>query len=264
MACGSKVTSLLAFWAVLIVSALPVSGQIITYDVPSSTTAPNNPSRKHYDDKQLFLLLNVGMAAPTGVFGSTNVLEEDAVYAKTGFNIHVNVGRTFNRFLGITATGGFINQTTKMEVIVDNFNRFGPPGVFILDYDYPGMSFLYAAGGLLVTVPATDRFSIDLKLQGGFAFGIDRELTLRIDDNAIIRTEKYGKATDLAFLPDFGLNFRALVTDNFTMNFFTDFLMANFKFKDVTYFENGVAVGTFDYKLPMRNVNVGIGAGWSF
>lgn len=261
---GSKVTCLLALWAVLIVSALPVYGQIITNDVPTGTTTPTKPQRNHYDDKQLFLLLNVGMAAPAGIYGSTNILEDDAVYAKTGFNIHLNVGRTFNRFLGITATGGFINQTTKMGLIVDNFNRYGPPGVYILDYDYPGMRFVYAAGGLLVTVPATDHFSIDLKLQGGFAFGIDRELTLKIDDNAIIRTEKYGKATGLAFLPDFGLNFRARVTDNFTMNFFTDFVMANFKFKNVTYFENGVAVDTYDYDLPMRNVNVGIGAGWSF
>lgn len=260
----SKVTCILALWAMFLGFSLPLSAQIITDEVPSVTTPTNSTKRNYRDDKQLFLLLNVGLAAPTGVYASNNILEEDAVYAKTGFDIHINVGRTFNRFLGITATGGFLTQTTKMAEIVDNYNRYGPPGEFILDYDYPGMRFLYAAGGLLVTVPATEKFSIDLKLQGGICLGIDHELTLQKEVLSVPKLEKYGKASGIAFLPDLGLNFRLLVTDNFTMNFHTDFVMANFKFKDVTYFENGVAVGTYNYELPMRNVNVGIGAGWSF
>lgn len=250
------------FGAIFFGCSLPSFGQIISNDAPPSNTT--NTRQYSKADKQLFLLLNVGLASPAGVFASNNILEEEAVYAKPGLNLHVNVGRTFNRFLGITATGGFITQNTRMDEIVDNFNRFGPPGEFILDYDYPGMRFVYAAGGLLVTIPATERFSVDLKLQGGFALGIDRELTLQREVLSVVMLEKYGKASDIAFLPDIGLNFRMLVNDNFTMNFFTDFVMANFNYTDVTYFENGVAVGTFDYELPMRNINVGIGAGWSF
>ncbi len=252
----------LVLWAAIISYSLPAVGQIITNDAPPSNTTTINRNRS--DDKQLFLLLNVGLATPAGIFASNNILEDEAVYAKTGLNISVNVGRTFNRFLGITATGGFISQNTRMEEIVDNYNRFGPPGTFILDYDYSGMRFAYAAGGLLVTLPATDKFSIDIKLQGGVALGIDRELTLKVEELSVIRLEKYGKASGIAFLPDLGVNLRLLVTDNFTMNFFTDFVMANFKFNDVTYFENGVALGTYDYELRMRNINVGIGAGWSF
>ncbi len=242
-------------------------GQIVTDDI--AVPPPSNiPAKKNRNNdrptKQLFLLLNAGLASPLGIFGSTNVLEEDAVYAKTGINLSLNVGRTFNRYVGLTATGGLIVQTNKMAQIVDNYNRYGPPGSYILAYDYPGMRFYYLAGGLLVTVPATNRFSIDVKLQGGIALGVDRELTLQIDNGLGTVIEKYGKASDVAFLPDLGLNFRLLVTDNFTMNFFTDFVMANFKFKDVTYYENGIPLATYDYDLPMRNLNVGIGAGWSF
>lgn len=257
-----KMVSVLLLLALLAYTTTAHS-QIITNDAPTPTS-PSGKKHTGQSEKQLFLLLNLGLAAPAGVFGSTNILEDEAVFAKTGLSMSLNVGRTFNRFLGLMATGGLIVQNTKMDLIVDNYNRYGPINKYILAYDYPGMRFFYLAGGLLVTIPATDRFSIDIKLQGGVSLGVDRELTLQKEVNSVPVLEKYGKASDVAFLPDMGLNFRLLVTNNFTMNFFADFVMANYKFKDVTYFENGIPIGTYDYDLPMRNINVGIGAGWSF
>lgn len=260
MASQSAICMLLGLLSLLM--AFPSSAQIITNEVPN---APSKSQTVGYKGKkQFFLLLNAGFAAPTGVFASNDVFNEEAVYAKPGINIHVNVGRTFNRFVGITATAGFITQNVRMNEIVDNYNRFGPPNSFIVDYDYPGMRFAYVAGGLLVSVPATDRFAIDLKVQAGFALGIDRELTLQITDSINTSLLKYGKASDIAFMPNLGLNFRLLVTDKFTMNFFTDFIAAKFDYSNVTVFANGLPLGVYDYTLKMRNVNVGIGAGLSF
>jgi hypothetical protein len=240
-----------------------VSAQIITDDVPT----PNGHNRSKNDGKperQFFLLFNLGMASPTGIFGSNDILNDEAVYALPGINLNANVGRTFNRYLGITATGGFILQNTRMAELVDNYNRFNINNETILDYEYPGMRFLYATGGFLLSIPATNIFVIDVKMQAGIALGIDRELTLQIEDLGGIYLLKYGKAADIAFAPNLGLNFRLLVTQKFTMNFFTDFISANFKYRGIPVSVNGIAVDNYNYELPMRNINVGIGAGWSF
>ncbi len=248
--------------AALACCCFAASAQIISEDLPLSSPDTRN-TRQYDNDRPSFIIINLGIAAPAGAYGSANILEDDAGYATPGLDLHINYGRTFNRFIGITATAGYLVQNIRIAEIVDNINRYSL-NTIVYEYDYPGMRYLYAAGGLLVTIPATPSFNIDLKLQGGIAFGKDNELVWKVEDPTGIYIEKYGSATDIAFLPDIGLNFRLLVTEGFTINFFTDFVMANFEFSNVPVYRNGVPIGSYNYPLKMRNVNVGIGAGYRF
>lgn len=247
-------------WLAMACCSMAASSQIITTDVPKGSST----STSREADQRSFILLNVGVAVPLGSYGSNSIFDIDAGYAQAGLNLNVNYGYLFNRFVGVTATGGFITQNIGLDELVDAINRYSINQITIRNYEYAGMRYAFGTAGLLLSVPATTKFSIDLKLQAGLAYGIDKGLSWQIQDATGIYEQKFDKATSITFLPNIGLNLRYLVTDQLTVNLFSDFVMANFMFKDVTMYENNVPVEVFDYPLDMRNLNVGLGIGWRF
>jgi hypothetical protein len=155
-------------------------------------------------------------------------------------------------------------QNIELDKVVDAINQYSINGITISNYEYAGMRYAYAAGGLLLSVPATSKFSIDVKMQAGMVYGVDNGLTWQVQDIYGTYVQKFDKASGITFLPNIGLNLRYLATDHITVNFSTDFVMANFNFSDITMYINNVPVETFDYPLRMRNLNLGLGVGWRF
>ncbi len=113
-------------------------------------------------EKYQYLAVHLGAGFPVGDFGSNTTSNEEAGFAKTGFNIGVQYGYKLGKNLGLGA-GAFYNyfNAAKTVSVPDNG---GTITVSLDHWQYFGLTV-----GPVVTLDLDDKVSLDLRAMAGVA-----------------------------------------------------------------------------------------------
>ncbi len=113
-------------------------------------------------EKYQYLALHVGAGFPVGDFGSNNIDNEEAGFAKTGINVGLQYVYKLGKNLGLGA-GAFYNffNAAKSVAIPDNG---GTINVRLDHWQYYGLTL-----GPTVTLDLDDQVSLDLRAMAGIA-----------------------------------------------------------------------------------------------
>ena len=113
-------------------------------------------------EKYQYLALHVGAGFPAGDFGSNNLDNEEAGFAKTGVNVGLQYGYKLGKNLGLGA-GVFYNffNAAKSVAIPDNG---GTINVSLDHWQFYGLTV-----GPTVTIDLDDQVCLDLRAMAGIA-----------------------------------------------------------------------------------------------
>lgn len=232
-----------------------VQAQILSED------APVTPSRNYssYGQRQLFFLANINVALPFGDYGSQDYYNADAGFARSGFHAQLNVGRVFQKIIGVTGSVGVIRHPAnldRIEFILTSINQ-----TRINDLQYKGYYHYYADAGLLLSFEVSRSTQFDVRLMAGVSYGIDSDLSFKYSTPGGINKGEVGKADDIALLLNPGATFRMQVREKLVISANVDYMFASYSYSNVPQRLNGTLVGAVDYDVVMHNLSFGLGLG---
>jgi hypothetical protein len=113
-------------------------------------------------DKYQYIALHVGAGFPVGDFGSNTLANEEAGFAKTGFNVGVQYVYKLGKNLGVGAGAfyNFFNASKSVSIP----NNGGSTSVSLDHWQYYGLVI-----GPTVTVDLDEQVSLDLRAMAGIA-----------------------------------------------------------------------------------------------
>lgn len=232
--------------------------QITADEIPANE--PGKSRHNNSADKLFFVELNVGAAVPLSDYGSQSLFNQNAAYARPGVNIYVNTGKLFNRFIGVIGTVGYIRHPAHKENIL-TLIKAGQYPASVTNFQYKGFHHLYVAGGMVLHIPASSSVGIDIRVEAGYGYGIDKELSYVVTDLTGSYQVKFATGRDVAFLVNPGVTFKMFSNNIFTISTTVDYMYAGYKYRNVDVSINNTPVDQIDYDLPMHNLSVGIGIG---
>ena len=191
-----------------------------------------------------YIGISVGAAIPTGNFASTDIDDEYAGYAQTGFSLQlVNFGYRFGNRLGLAAM--WSGAAFKMDAAA--FGKSSGLGSNNFETDYWSSGALMA--GLLVSVPSTI-MDVDFRIMAGPSYGQSPEVRYSgiIEGQYINFVQESGASYTFGFDAGVGLRFNLFKFLN--LNLLFDYAYAKHKF-EVNSYANGTLIDTPEFKQPM-------------
>lgn len=146
--------------------------------------------------KRNFLALTAGPSFPVGDFASTDLDNDDAGLAKTGFTIDLKYGHHFNNVFGLTAAAIYGRYAVDKSAISDD----GTTGLSIDPWQYYGI-----LAGPLVTGGLSRQAFIDFSVLSGAVLTAFPKSTL---DGIEVTKRDWSTAVPIKFAADlrFGFN----------------------------------------------------------
>jgi hypothetical protein len=202
--------------------------------------------------KKSFLAMHAGPTIPVGDFGSKNLGNEDAGFAKTGYNINLNYGYQFEKNAGITASVFLNNYNTNPFAM--SFAGEGGSQTIELKMDH--WKFYGLTAGPMLNFNAGKNIFTDLKVMGG----IVNANTPKITYLGTVMAE-----ADWSWAPALqaGVNLRIGTGSNMFVFANADYMYMQPKFTSSYYDANDNWVTT-DIKQKMSVVKVTAGIGFNF
>ncbi|MDX2002882.1 MAG: hypothetical protein SFW35_10650 [Chitinophagales bacterium] len=231
-------------------------------DVATDSVITNRPKkRERYgptDHSTAYLMLYGAGSIPLGDYGSTSsfTLPLEGKRAKPGFDVGLDFGKTFYKFIGIGISAGFTAHPSD----------FGYLQNFLLDINYSGYKQLYATVGPLFSVNIRDMVRIDIKPQIGFGYCIDDEATYTFYDTSLtLVNDRITGGNSFSMMPAFGFSVRRNLTDIWSLAFNFTYRYASYTIDERKYYQNNNYIGDFlPYDINAHMLNLGFGIGASF
>ncbi len=225
--------------------------------------------------KESFMGLCLGTALPQGTFADKDFQTEGAGYANTGFLFTFDGSLFPDEYLGFGATVTYgSNNPDKTQYKEDLYNDILTRYPAIEDYedqiyfDFGVWRYLNIHAGPAFTVPA-GRINFDFRTLAGLtlAWAPDQLLEVQWEpDNAFSRkvndkatpTLGYTVGTGVRYALRSGYVFRLILeysNSKPTMEVVEDL---------ITGIAEGSGITTTEYKMPIKNVQIGIGIAYNF
>lgn len=216
-------------------------------------------SYQSYGQRQLFLLANVNVALPFGDYGSQDFFNSDAGFARSGFHAQLNVGRIFQKIVGVTGSVGIIRHPVNLDRIETILSAVQQSR--INDLQYKGYYHYYVDAGLLLSFEVSRSTEFDIRLMAGVSYGIDSELSFKYATSTAVNKAEIGRADDIALLLNPGVTFRMQVREKLVVSANVDYMFASYSFQNIPQRLNGTQIGAVDYDIVMHNLSFGLGLG---
>ena len=195
-----------------------------------STAGQDNKSAP---EKKSFLAFSAGLSIPIVCYGSTDINNKNAGYAKIGFTLDLSYGYRFGKNLGVTGSAFYSSNKTDKTVLD------GAQG----SYRYYGV-----VAGPLLTKNLSSKAGIDFKYMAGFAHVIAPKL-LRGGETLL------EKASANAFAWTAGVGLRYGLGDNTFFSFKVDHSQMKPQFHSSAQGENAKT----EQHIVVINIDAGIG-----
>lgn len=116
---------------------------------------------KAVESKKFFLALTAGPSIPVGKFGLKDVNDEQAGYARFGYNLNLNFGYKAGKNLGIASSVIFGRHKLNIDEIKKALSE---PNLSVDHYQYYGI-----LAGPMASVNISDKVLMDFKIMAGVA-----------------------------------------------------------------------------------------------
>lgn len=250
----------------LTISSSALKSQDYDYDnlFHNHKSSPDEKKERNLKDYESFVLLNLGVAVPVGEYGSTNPLDDNPSFAKTGIDLHLSAGFPIFNFFYSSTSIGYIKNSAKMDELTSLYRQvFNFNGFNLLEFGYKGYNQFYLTSGFLVT-GRLDIVSFDFRVQLGASVGIDTEQNFLYSDGTNGYNAISEKASDVSFMPSLGTSARIKMKENLLLSVNFDYRHAKYNFTDVQTTINGIPVGSDNYTVKMNIISAGVGIGLRF
>ncbi len=208
-------------------------------------------------DPKSFIALHGGPSFPIAGLGSTDMNNENAGFAKTGFAINLSYGYEFKNNVGLTASllyNKFDVNSKKIEFTNPETNELIPVN---LDH----WQFYGVTAGPMFTVKAGNKVKADFKVMGGI-----------VNANApmieVMKVKLTNDAWHTAAVLQAGVNFRMEVSKKMFVMTSADYLYLEptfrYTYTDAIAGEPGIDRIAGDFKQKMNMINVTAGIGFKF
>jgi hypothetical protein len=225
---------------VLMAIALLISGALLAQEAETQQL------------KKSFLVLHGGPSFPVGDFGSKNMGNQEAGFAKTGYSVNLNYGYQFEKNAGITASiflNNYNTQPFKMSFA-------GESGTETIELKMDHWQFYGLTAGPMLNFTAGKNIFADLKIMGGVVNANTPQISYQ---GTVMAKEDWSWAPAIQG----GANLRIGAGNNMFVFANADYMYMKPKFTSSYYDENSNWVTT-DIKQKMSVVNVSAGIGFSF
>ncbi len=203
--------------------------------------------------------IKLGTGIPLGKYGSTD--DEEAAYAKTGFELDFSGERKFNDYIGIKGSFLYNHNTIDDEMIFSKLIGLNSSVRSVETGSYAVTSFLL---GFVASLSNRSIFSIDFYGMIGYSNVTDPGS--RIETYSFLSGDYKSVLTDKAHANSFGYNFgtdiNLEVSKSVALVLGISYFGAKANYKDVnvTITDNKyVTTGTVDYANTISILNVGLG-----
>jgi len=202
-------------------------------------------------EKKSFLTLHGGPSFPVGDFGSDNMGNQYAGFAKTGYTVNLNYGYLFNKNAGLTASAFYNSFGTKQFAL--SFLE-GSGGTVTLDMDH--WKFYGLTAGPLMSFDVSKNIYSDIKVMAGMV----NANSPKISYSGIVMANG-----DWSWAPALqgGISLRMGTGSNIFVFVNADYMYMKPKFS-YTYTDENDQLVKEDIRQKMSVVNVSAGIGINF
>lgn len=187
-----------------------------------------------------FLAFHGGPTFPVGDFASSNQYNEEAGFAKTGFNLNLNYAYQFNKNIGLTAAVLYNKYTINSKLLTHEL-----PGAKVDHWQFYGIT-----AGPMFTHEIAKKAAADIRIMGGVAnantprFTYETEVLLKEDWQA-------------AFVFQGGIDFRINTGGMVFILLNTDYTALKPEFKLID--ADGIVVDRYRQNITVVNLTGGVG-----
>lgn len=211
-----------------------------------------------YEFQKINIDGKVGIAFPIGDFADSDILSEDAGFAKPGmcFGIEFNAKPKDNVGFGLDITGTTNEyNTAPYDIIAEEDSIFS--GINVGNYFNLKMLGVFSLG------MANENLEADVKVMIGPMYSVLPEMTLSNSYSGFSISQVRGKSNSLALCAGIGLNTRYYFK-SFYLKTFAEYTSATV-LHDVDYSVTGLGnVGGETLTTKFRWMNMGVGLGIRF
>ena len=247
-----------------IISGLFIGFTMLTYAQTNNTGISNTPGNKEKKiTKQAFGEITIGMAVPTGDFGSSDIYLKEAGFAANGGFLFVNYGIIYNDLYGfeIAVSMGVNPLNKKIDKMLNSI--YIPSGI---DYDYVKWKNINIIIGPHLSIPI-QKFAMDLRLLGGYIYLSRPFIKQAFCNGTLVTEQKNGHG----IVWQMGVGIRYIISKNIDIKLSADYFEAKPEIQyQVTEFRSGITGGIYTkyiekkYTQPISNYNFGIGIIFNF
>lgn len=204
-------------------------------------------------ESKSYLVLHAGPSLPVGDFSSTNVANQQAGFAKTGYTINLNYGYQFQKNAGITV-GAFYNSYNTHGFAMSFLEGTSGAQTISLGMDHWKMYGISA--GPMLTFDVAKNIVADVKVMGGIANANSPKITYE----GTVMAEG-----DWSFTPAIqgGVQLRINTGGNVFVMANADYMYLKPKFT-YTYTNEASQVVNEDIRQKLSVVNLSAGIGFKF
>lgn len=224
---------------------------------------------------QSFMGLCLGTAIPQGTYAEKDFYKEGAGYANTGFLFTFDGAIFPDEYLGIGATVAYGSNNPdkvqyKEDLVKDVLSRY--PDLVVLEdktyFDLGVWRYLNLHAGPAFTASA-GQFNFDLRALAGLTLGWAPNQLLQIefsDDQSFSRKVQDKATTALGFT--LGAGIRYAFKSGYVMRITAEYSGSNQPMEVtedvISSISSGSGITTTSYKMPIKNIQIGIGIAYNF
>lgn len=202
-----------------------------------------------------------GVSFAVSDFGSTDLLNDGAGFAKTGMGFNFSYTRFLHETFGLVFTVGYDGHSFNSEEYIKQFATLDPPAVWhVVSDPWVTKSFLF---GIVWHMPE-EKFEFDLKAQFGISnttypkFSMTKEIGYYLP-----YAFENDEAKENAFTGALGISLGYWITDNITLHANFDFRNHIVEFDKINIVENGEA-GYQGDRQSVSVIQTSLGVSYTF
>ena len=202
--------------------------------------------------KTAFLTLTAGPSLPMGDFRSADLYNENAGFAKTGFNIDLQGGYYFTKNVALSGSVFFSQYSLDQQKLREQFAQEFPGSQFTLSLDH--WQYYGIVVGPMVTWDASPKTFFDFDLMTGIANANSPKTEVTLEGTQATQSEDWATVAPIRF----GTTARFQIGEK-------GYLAAGIHYIYMKpEFETTIAEVTSTFRQKIESVNVTFGVGIKF
>ena len=145
--------------------------------------------------KTAFLTLTAGPSMPLGDFRSTDLYNENAGFAKTGFNVDLQGGYYFTKNVAVSGSAFFSQYSLDVQKLREQFAQEFPGSQFTLSLDH--WQYYGIVVGPMVTWDASPKTFFDFDLMTGIANANSPKTEVALEGTQATQSEDWATVVPL-------------------------------------------------------------------
>lgn len=206
--------------------------------------------------------LSFGPSIPLGEFGSKDIDNQYAGFAKTGLMVEFSYNQKLGKYFGIT----FINRSQShfmdAQALSDAYAQLFPGLGNSVESAYWSNSTLML--GASSSIPITKTISFESRLMFGFATAKSPDMFVHFGNNVNKAWVHQNDVTSFALTSLIGAGFKFDVTKSFSLLLNVDVQGLKPEFRDVVATNSDGLYMKDTYSQKMNTLNIGFGLGYRF